>query len=430
MDLEGVLKEELKRQKISDAERKDILNIARTVVKSIESKIKKKNIDASVFIGGSVAKNTLVRQDERDIDIFLRFNKKYSEEDIKKLMKKIFFFFSVKGFSTKIKKIHGSRDYVQIKFNKNKINVEIVPSVRISKPEEARNVTDLSYFHVSYINSKLSKSKKLSDEIILAKAFCHAQKCYGAESYVNGFSGYVIELLVIHYGSFVKFLQGILSSDKLIIDSSKSYENDKTIITGLNKSKTLSPIILIDPTFKERNVASSLSEETFSRFKKAAKAFLEHPSADYFEYKMANKNDFIRHAKEHEGEFYLVKIKTKHQEGDIAGTKLLKFSKIFEEHVIKYFYILKKEFEYLGGSEAYLYLVINKKKEIISVGPKLEYKEAVENFKKAHPIWYVDNGYIKYSQSGDLNFKKVLKDFYKNNKKMIREMGITDIKII
>lgn len=47
------------------------------------------------------------------------------------------------------------------------------------------------------------------DEIKIAKAFCHATGCYGAESYIKGFSGYALELLIYHYKSFQSFVKAM-----------------------------------------------------------------------------------------------------------------------------------------------------------------------------------------------------------------------------
>jgi len=52
--------------------------------------------------------------------------------------------------------------------------------------------------------------KKILDEIRIAKAFCYANNCYGAESYISGFSGYALELLVYHYKSFLKFIKSMV----------------------------------------------------------------------------------------------------------------------------------------------------------------------------------------------------------------------------
>ena len=96
--------------------------------------------------------------------------------------------------------IHGSRDYFQINESKDFV-IELIPVIKATDPKKAENITDLSYSHVKYINKKI-KNQKILDEIKIAKAFCYATKTYGAESYINGFSGYSLELLIYHYKSF------------------------------------------------------------------------------------------------------------------------------------------------------------------------------------------------------------------------------------
>lgn len=431
MNLNTILEEELKRVKITSDEKKYLEHIAQKVIETINKKLKRKNIDASVFIGGSLAKNTIVRQKKYDIDLFLRFNPKYSEKEIKKYMFWIFFLFKIPNMKTNVKRIHGSRDYIKINFKKeNNVSIEVIPIIKVTNPEEARNITDLSYFHVKYIKDRFKKDKTLADQIILAKSFCYGQKCYGAESYINGFSGYALELIVIYYCSFIKFLKEIVKSQaKIIIDSEKLYKNKEDIITHLNKAKKQSPIILIDPTFKERNATASLSYETFEKFKKSAEYFIENPSQEYFMDKKININELKRKAHENDGIFARIEIKTNKQPGDIAGTKLLKFSKIFIKEVSKYNDIINSEFEYNDEKKANIYLVLKKKTEIVNVGPLMSNYLAVEKFKKAHPIWYTDDGKIKCSLNTDINIRDIIKKFKKKDKKMIKEMAVKKIKL-
>jgi tRNA nucleotidyltransferase (CCA-adding enzyme) len=242
MKIDQILKEQIKAIKPPIEIFGDIDKAVGEFCLNLDKKLKKKKIKAEIFIGGSLAKNTLVKKDKYDVDIFVRFDLKYKDEEISKLLGKV--------LGKKSRKIHGSRDYYQIIVND--IIIEVVPVMKIKKPEQAQNITDLSYFHVSYVLGKLSKNNKLAKEIILAKTFCYAQGCYGAESYIHGFSGYALELLICHYGSFLNFVKAMSKSkkDKIIIDDSKFYKNKNEILRDLNKSKRQSPIILIDPTFK------------------------------------------------------------------------------------------------------------------------------------------------------------------------------------
>ena len=93
-----------------------------------------------------------------------------------------------------------------------------------------RSCQKISYFHVNYVLSKLKKNPELSNEIKIAKAFCHGNDCYGAESYIRGFSGYALEILIIYYKSFLKFINAIADgNDKIVIDIEKMYENKRMI---------------------------------------------------------------------------------------------------------------------------------------------------------------------------------------------------------
>jgi len=170
MSLNKVLMEELERVKISPEEEKYLNLISKKTIASIEKKLKRKKIDASVFVGGSLAKGTIMKKKKYDIDIFVRFDKKYSEKQIKKLIRRVFWFFRIKGQKIRVRKLKGSRDYYKILFKKNKhVCIEVVPVLKIVRKEQARNVTDLSYLHVNYIKKLFKKKKKLVDEIILAE---------------------------------------------------------------------------------------------------------------------------------------------------------------------------------------------------------------------------------------------------------------------
>lgn len=417
-NINKILKEQINLVKPENEVVDDIKKISKEFCNNLRNKLRKYKIKADIFIGGSLAKGTLVKTSDNlyDVDVFVRFDKKYSENKIQELLKKVL----IKG----INRVHGSRDYYQFKVNN--IIIEIIPVLKIKNPKEARNVTDLSYFHVNYILKKIKKYKKLSDEIIIAKAFTHSQNCYGAESYIKGFSGYAIELLIIYYGSFLKFIKEIASSNKkIIIDESKSYKKKKDVLMELNEAKILSPIILVDPTFKERNALSGLSDEAFEKFKKACQDFLKNPSKDFFK----NKNilDEMKRYKD----LRIVSVRTNKQKGDIAGTKSKKFMNFFNFELKKEFLLKKAEFEYKEDeNNAYFYLVIEKKPEEIIKGPPITAVENLAGFKRAHADAFIKNQ-IAYSRAyHNLSFVEFLKRFLEKNDKVIKDMSIEEIKLI
>jgi tRNA nucleotidyltransferase (CCA-adding enzyme) len=389
------------------------------IKKRLDESLKKNKIQAEIFIGGSFPKGTLLNEAKKDVDVFIRFKDNLSKMNLifDRLINSTF----KKGYSKT--KIHGSRDYYRISKD-NEIIFEIIPVKKISKTSEADNVMDLSYFHVKYVLNKLKKNKNLAKEIRLTKKFCKANNVYGAESYINGFSGYAIECLIIHYKSFNNFLKAVLKfQEKIIIDDEKRYKNKSEIMFKINESKLRSPIVLIDPTWKERNVLSALSDETFLRFKEIVKQYLKKPSIRYFEEKVFDANKFKSKTKKNE-EFLEILLETNKQEGDIAGTKLKKFYNFLLKKIEERYKIKDSFFEYYGNSECRVYLIAKLKEKIIVSGPLESMEKYVKSFKEKHKEVYIkDKRYyteIKINES----LRSFVKKFFENRKNQLKEMSI------
>jgi len=392
----------------------------------LKKQLSKDKFFEEVFVGGSFAKGTLVKKDLYDVDIFVRFD--WRIDDISPILEKSLKIICQKE-NMKLIKIHGSRDYFHVMKSKNLI-FEIVPVTKINNTKEAKNVTDLSYFHVNYVKKKINAKPNVAREIALAKTFCRAQGVYGAESYINGFSGYGLECLIIYYSSFEKMLKQLVTvKDKVIVDIEKRYKKNKDVMFELNESKLGSPIILIDPTWKERNALAALSKETFEKFQTSAKAFLKHPSKSFFELKKLDINSLKEKAKKQKAEFVHVKLTTDRQEGDIAGTKLKKFANFLDLELEKYFTIADKEFHYNEQKEADLYLILKGKKEIVRIGPPIKMLDYAKDFRKKNKNVFEKGGFLHTKIKVNFTAKKFISDFAKKDKNKLKEMGITELKV-
>jgi len=423
-NINSILKEVLKNIEPSKEETKIIDDKLKIFLKKLNSEIKKQELKTEVFVGGSSAKKTLIKKEKYDIDIFLRFNKQYRNEDLSDITENLL------GNLGEMKRVHGSRDYFQIQIN-NWLFFEIVPVKKISKPEQSLNITDLSYSHVKYISKKI-KSKKILDDIKLAKAFCHAQKCYGAESYIHGFSGYCLELLIIYYGSFQKFIKEISKlnlKEKIIIDLEKHYKNKREIMMELNTSKLLSPIILIDPTFKERNAAAGLSLEALKKFQESCKNFIKSPSIKHFDKALIDFNKLKDNAKKKKLNFIKIELSTEKQAGDIAGSKLRKFAHHLEPEIAKYFDIKEKEFEYHQQQTAITFISAKPKKEITLTGPQITDEKHAKAFKLKHKNTFEKKGQLYSKQKINFTLKEFLKNWLDKNQDKVKDMDIEDIKV-
>ncbi len=162
----------------------------KAVTVSFLKKLNANLTDATAILGGSGAKGTWL-SGNHDLDIFVLFPlRKYASRSgelsdiIGPVLQKLF-------PQQQLKRVHGSRDYFQLMYEG--FNIEVVPILKIARAEQAVNITDVSPLHTKWVSAK---SAAIKDEILLAKQFCKAQSLYGAESYITGFSGYVLEILV------------------------------------------------------------------------------------------------------------------------------------------------------------------------------------------------------------------------------------------
>ncbi len=382
---------------------------------------------AEIVVGGSYAKGTLVKSKAYDIDIFIRYpgEQELLLQVLVPALREL-----CAHHCLSFERVHGSREYFRVQYAQN-IVFEIVPVRTIRAPREAENVTDLSYLHVAYVRKAVRKKRALTREIGLAKQFCKAQCVYGAESYVQGFSGYALECLVIAYGSFLKMLRGLAEADEqVILDPARHYRAKREVLRALNESKLQSPIVLIDPTWKERNVLAALNRETFTRFQRAARAFLRKPGPSFFEQAPVTHETLALRARKQGAESVCVVVETLKQAGDIAGTKMKKFSDVLARYFPPHFVVADREFVYSGAHQATAYYFVKPAKPVLMRGPPLAMKEHARRFKKEHPHAIIKRGImyaaLKKPESGRAYIQEVLKKY----EPMVRQMDISSVRVV
>lgn len=390
-----------------------------------------KSYGTKVFIGGSLAKQTLIKRDTNyDIDVFILFpytRFKNKSKELSKFLEQALKYSKIRYITLK-----GSRNYFQVKL-KNLI-LELIPILAIKKANQALNITDISPLHVSYVLSKIKKNKKLADEIKLAKAFCYAANCYGAESYIRGFSGYALEVIVSHYGSFLKFLKAALKWDmkeKIIIDPEHYYKSRKQLFEEMNEAKLHSPVILVDPVQRDRNAAAALSYETLKRFIETIKKFLANPSEYYFFKKKIDIEKLKNVAKRSKAKVIILKALSSKDKIDVAGAKLKKFYEfIYFLMKTNGFKILQREFDFNEKTflATFYFILKEPPQNYIIRGPPLSVPEKYQKtFKKRWPKAFVKNNRLWAKAKREVsNVHKLLKTI---SKAQLREMGIREIKV-
>src|SRR3989338_2779484 len=330
-DVKKILNEVLEEIQPDEKYQKDIFLRLNSIIEKINRN--QKNIKA--ILGGSGAKGTWLKTFDADIFVLFNYSKYKDKSDkLSDALEKI-----LRNKFRKIIRLHGSRDYFQIK--ENNFTFEIVQILEIKKASQAKNITDVSPLHSNWVR----KHKNLVNDMKLTKQFCQAQNVYGAESYIRGFSGYICEILTAYYGSFLNLIKNAAKwQDKVVIDVEKYYKG-KDVFKLVNTSKLVSPLIVIDPVQKDRNAAAALSFEKFEAFKKAAKEFLQKPSKEFF----VKKDMVAISLSEKSSKHKLIRIKAISLSGkaDIIGTKLLKIYEFFKNELKKHdFKIIKTDWEW------------------------------------------------------------------------------------
>jgi len=380
-------------KRIKPENKKKIMEEVDCMLKKINKALEASKIKAKATTGGSIAKDTFLAGDH-DCDIFVKFNynmykDKSSElsDMLEKALKKI-----VKGkasnkskASKKLERLHGSRDYFQIK---NDITFEIVPVLDLDCPLKAMNITDCSPLHVKWVK----KFPKMKDEIRLAKAFAKANKVYGAESYKKGFSGHVIDIITINSGGFMNLLKDSKKWKKGYVIDYYNVHKGKAH-RELNQSKLQSAIIVIDPVEPSRNASAALSNEKLELFKKKAKEFLKKPDETYF---IKKKIDIEKIKKKYSSKKLIVlDIASKKGKEDVVGAKLMKtFEYISKQLKKNEFLVVKAGWEWDKKSSSLFYFVFDKKplsKDMVVSGPPLNRKEHVKAFKKKYKTTFEKN---------------------------------------
>ncbi len=315
VSIKDVMQKVLKNVTPTKMEKKKIDAIINLSKQKINNELKRRGINAEVFVGGSIAKGTWIKG-QGDVDFFIKFDISYKDKDIGKILEDV-----IKSVFKKYTLLHGTRDYCKVNYKGHEL--EFVPVLDIARPSDAKNSMDASLFHVEYVRNKIFQNPELANQIRIFKAFTKAQGIYGAETHISGLSGYVVELLMIHYKTFENMVNSAEDmKPPIFIDIEKHYKNEREIVYFLGRQKLKSPIILIDPVLKTRNASAALEYKTFSHLILALRLFARKPSISFFKEKKLTERDIRTRSKSRGTILVIKKIKKKYPKEDIFLAKL------------------------------------------------------------------------------------------------------------
>ena len=341
----------------SEKDEKKLEKIVDEIFEEIENR---KPSDAETMLVGSVAKGTYLK-DSLDIDFFILFPKSYDKKEMEKIVILI-----GKEILKEWRIQYAEHPYIRGYYKG--YEVDIVPCYKIKDIGEMKSSVDRTPFHTEYIKKQMNQ--KMKNETRLLKKFLKAIGCYGAEARIEGFSGYLAELLILKYGSFLNLIKNAARwHGKIFL----------TLNNGDNKFEE--EFVFIDPVDPSRNVAAALSREKLELFIKASKAFLENPSKKFFFPKSVPKMGIKEIEKKLEN-FIGVCFEKPNLVDDVLYPQLKKAAKSMEGLFIQYdFEPIRRAWH--ANEEAFILIELRKVeigKEKIHKGPPIKDKKNVQSF--------------------------------------------------
>jgi tRNA nucleotidyltransferase (CCA-adding enzyme) len=358
------------------------------VINEIMGRLKNKAPNyVEILLAGSVARDTNIKG-KADVDIFLLFPKSMKDTLIERkgleIGKSIVERKNGESFLIK----YAEHPYVRLLLNNIGINFDIVPAYKIRDASERGTAVDRTQLHNEFVNSNLNQRQR--DDVRLLKAFLKAHSIYGAEAKVEGFSGYLCELLIYHYGSFVNLIKSMANARlPIVINTGKSGQTNNESTEFMLKIFG-KRFIVVDPTDSNRNVAANVSDESLFRFVLISRMLISNPVKGVFYGKGksdTNSGRELNRIREMLGtDIYMLHFKVPEIANEIIWQQLKKTRLRLDDLLKQNGFEPIVSLQNVEGRDAVIGLFINdiKIKSARIIGPSIEMGDAVDRFIMAH----------------------------------------------
>lgn len=232
------------------------------VTAAVTEALRAEELPGTPSVQGSIAKDTFL-QGDMDIDLFLLMDPDVDEAALKQTTERV----GRRVLDAPRKKyaqhpyIIGSWDGVQ---------VDLVPAYRVAEAGARMSAVDRTPFHTAWVREHLTDT--LRDHLRLLKGWCKGVGVYGAETSQAGFSGYLLEVLAVHFGAFHAVLDWLAAgaTPRRIALGDDQVEDD------------VSPLVVVDPVDPTRNCAAAVGTDTLTLAAQAAEAYERSPSRRFW----------------------------------------------------------------------------------------------------------------------------------------------------
>ena len=404
----------LKDIKPNSEEVKSITASANTLMSRLKN-IVDKNVELRV--AGSIARGTNLKGNA-DIDIFMLFSNKINRHTLEKMGLEYGKRLANKKYGERYEIKYAEHPYVRV-YLKTGLRADIVPAFKIENIEDLATAVDRTPLHTDFINTHLNAKQR--DEVRLLKYLLKSHFIYGAESKTSGFSGYLCEILIHHFGSITELLNWF-STVKLPVTL---YPKTKEIEYKCEK-RFGSNFVVIDPVDPNRNVAAAVSIEALARLVLISRIFIEHPSTSIFYGKgfssLESKSLLNKFLKDTKLDMFIITVNLADKSADVTWPQLRKLSTIISDNVKKYGFETYLSFPVIHHDKGLVVILSNK--SILGTrlfkGPEIFETKSTSDFitKHSKSFGFVMKGGTIYTLDRNkyASVKDALSDMIKNKK--------------
>ena len=378
-------------------EKDHIDNVSSRVMNFLQTTCDENSIDANVTLVGSVAKNTALKG-KSDIDIFIAFplgtDKKYLKKTGLDLAHKC-----CDEFGSVAQHHYASHPYVTTDIGD--CEVDIVPCYAIEDGSQLKSAVDRTILHTRYVKANLTETQQ--DEVLLLKRFMAMTGTYGSEFKVGGFAGYLCELLIIHYGTFEDTLKAAIN-----------WKFGQSIdLEGYGTSDDFNdPLVVIDPTDKNRNVAAALRVNKMAEFIQSARNYIYSDNKiDYFYPIKRNLSyeSILNEFKKRNSDVITIRFNIPDMPLDTLHPQLKKTTEALERKLKEEeFNVFKADYwsdEIINGVIV-LEMASSTLNDVkVNIGPKVYISQACENFTKKYgrENCYIQDDFLVHLQKREFD---------------------------
>lgn len=278
--------EQVRERVVPDArERERLHTVAEELVERTRAAVRDLPVDAEVLLVGSTARGTWL-SGERDIDVFVCFPPDLPRDQLEDYGLRV-----GRAVLPDGREEYAEHPYVSGQFDGDRpdanhseadrpdatgggpdgsFDVDLVPCYAVEEATDTRSAVDRTPFHTEYLSGRIDD---VADDVRVTKQFLAAVGVYGSDLRTRGFSGYLVELLVLEYGGFRTLIEAAADWDPPIHLDPEDH----------GRVEFDHPLVVIDPTDPGRNVAAVLSASNLARFIHYARELLADPRTDLFE---------------------------------------------------------------------------------------------------------------------------------------------------